>query len=284
MTDTSPDAAHRAAVAAAADEAASPRPSMLAALALLDPRPGWRVLDAGCGSGAHLGLLADRVGESGAVVGVDSDSASLSVAAELWADPIAAGRITLREADLTHLALDVPPLDLVWSTAVFHHLTDPVAALAAIARHVRPGGTVAVLDGDDGLSFPMLPWPPALELRLREAVVRGAAERYGGALPYHYDGFLGRRLPALLRQTGLRGIDVRVVADVDRGPLPPGRAAEVRGWFLESFGVRVRPYLAPADWDRLAELLDPDADGNLLTSPDLFLSRGWLLVTGRTPS
>lgn len=88
----------------------------------------------------------------------------------------------------------------------------------------------------------------------------------------------------MLRLAGLVDVGVRVVTDVDAGPLDPIRLAQVRGWFLEWFGARARPCLAPADWDRVVRLLDPDDDGNLLTSPDLFLSRGWLLVSGRTPS
>lgn len=103
--------------------------------------------------------VADAVG-SGGHVGVDDDPSALA-----------------------RLSPEGPPFGLAWSAAVFHHLTDPVAVLAGIARHVRPGGTVAVVEGDDGLSFPMLPWPPALELRLREAVVRGRPSGTVGCCP-----------------------------------------------------------------------------------------------------
>ena len=42
-----------------------PRPSVVAGIDALGLRPGMRVLDAGCGPGAHLRLFAERVAPDG---------------------------------------------------------------------------------------------------------------------------------------------------------------------------------------------------------------------------
>src|SRR5689334_22028211 len=42
-----------------------------AMLRSVDIRPGWRVLDAGCGSGGFLPLLAELVGPTGSVAALD---------------------------------------------------------------------------------------------------------------------------------------------------------------------------------------------------------------------
>src|SRR5262249_29253519 len=66
--------------------AASPSPprhvSVLPAevLALLDPQPGQIVVDATVGAGGHARLLAERVGPSGRVIGLDRDADMLALA------------------------------------------------------------------------------------------------------------------------------------------------------------------------------------------------------------
>lgn len=262
----------------AAAEAADPRPSVVASIAALGLKPGMRVLDAGCGAGAHLRLFAETVGPQGRVIGLDVDPARLAVAKGLCADLIGSGRVRLEEGDLTRLPLAARGCDSVWSALVFHHLADPSAALAELARGVRPGGVVAVLDGDAGGSFPCVPWPPELELRRREAALRAVADDHGGTLPYHYAPFVGRELPRLFQEAGLADVRLHAFCDVDRAPLTPGREAEVRAWLIDA---RLRPYLLPRDWDRLERLADPSSAEYLPNQPGFFVARTWYLTTGR---
>jgi SAM-dependent methyltransferase len=266
------------------DEAARPRPSVLAAIAAVAPAAGWRVLDAGCGPGPHLGLLLDAVAPGGSVVGLDLEADRLEVAAAHWAKEVAAGRLRLERGDLMRLPFPGAAFDLAWSSLALHHVADPGQAVRELARVVAPGGLVVILDGDDGASFPGLPWPPALEARLRAAVFRGAAEDYGGQLDYAYVPYLGRDLPRLCREAGLADIQLRIVADVDRAPLGDARAAEIGDWVRDWLDGRVRDYLAPTDRAAVLALFDPARPGYLPRDPDFFLSRSWFLVTGRRPN
>ncbi len=50
-------------------------------VALADPRPGERVLDVACGTGVVTRLVAQRVGPTGKVVGLDLNPGMLAVAA-----------------------------------------------------------------------------------------------------------------------------------------------------------------------------------------------------------
>lgn len=262
-------------------EVESPRPAVLAAIAALDLRRGWRVLDVGCGAGVHLPLLAECVGPGGRVVGLDHDPDRLALARELCAEEIAAGVVELRQGDLRRPPLAEGGFDLVWMSAVLHHEPEPVAALAGARPMLAPDGLVAVLDGDTGGSFPCLPWPPQLEDRLRAAAWRGARENHGGMPPDHFDGFLGRKLPRRLREVGLTSVRLRAFAEVDQAPLDPRRERHLQRWFLDSFGERLRPYLPPTDWTRYAAHFDAEAIGYLLSDPDFFLARMIFLATGR---
>jgi SAM-dependent methyltransferase len=262
-------------------EVAHPRPSIVAAVTALPLRPGQRVLDAGCGPGPHLGFFLDAVAPGGSVVGVDLERDRLEVAADLWSEPVAAGALRLEAGDLTRLPFADGAFDLTWSSMVLHHVADPVAALRELARVVAPGGVVAVLDADGGGSFPCLPWPPALEDRVRAAAWNGAAENYGGMVDEPYLPYLGRTLPRLLREAGLTDVDFQALAEVDRAPLDPPRETELRDWFRGWFDGRLRPYLAPADREALLALFDPEHPTYLLGDPAFFLARTWFFATGR---
>ena len=99
---------------------------------VLGLEPGERVLDAGCGTGAHLAALRGLGAE---VVGVDFSAGMLSVARA--ANP----RSSLLQADLNRsLPLAPSSFDLYLSTLVSEHLADLQAFFAEAARVLRGGG------------------------------------------------------------------------------------------------------------------------------------------------
>lgn len=120
------------------------RPIADGLVAELAPRPGERALDVGCGRGAVLFPLADAVGPTGSVVGVDLapgmvERTRADVAAAGLATPVA---VLLGDAEAPDLP--GPPFDLVASSLVLFFLTDPLAALVAWHEVLVPGGRVGV--------------------------------------------------------------------------------------------------------------------------------------------
>jgi SAM-dependent methyltransferase len=113
----------------------------------LDLRPGMTVLDLGCGEGRHA-FEAYRRGAS--VVAVDWGTAEVTTTRE-WLDAIAAAgeapagaRAEVVRGDLTALPFPDASVDRVIASEVLEHIPDDAAAIAEIARVVRPGGRVAV--------------------------------------------------------------------------------------------------------------------------------------------
>ena len=100
------------------------------------------VLDAGCGEGYGLELLA----ASGAtrVVGVDLDAAVVAHAHATYAGPAGPGRgaVEVHEAELLDLPLADDEVDLTVSFQVIEHLHDIPGYLRSLARVTRPGGEV----------------------------------------------------------------------------------------------------------------------------------------------
>lgn len=102
--------------------------------------PGMRVLDVGSGAGDVSFLAAELVGATGEVVGVDRAPTAVAVAVER-ARERSLSNVSFQEGDPRELPFD-PPFDAVVGRYVLMFQPDPVAVLAGVAAHVRPGGVV----------------------------------------------------------------------------------------------------------------------------------------------
>ncbi len=101
-----------------------------------DDIKGKTLLDGGCGKGRHLRVMAGFGARE--LVGVDlSDAVDVAYANTRELD-----NVHVVQADLHRLPLR-NDFDLAYSIGVLHHTPRPGRSFAAIARHVRPGGSVA---------------------------------------------------------------------------------------------------------------------------------------------
>jgi arsenite methyltransferase len=114
-------------------------------LALLAARPGERVLDVGSGPGFLVASLADAVGSSGAVHGLDQSPPMNAAGRELLGT-----RPWARIDDGSAVELPYPDgaFDAAVSTQVYEYVADIPRALSELRRVLRPGGRALVLDTD----------------------------------------------------------------------------------------------------------------------------------------
>jgi ubiquinone/menaquinone biosynthesis C-methylase UbiE len=106
--------------------------------------PGMTVVDLGCGPGAVTLAVAERVGPTGRVIGLDSVDRPLELA-RLRAAEAGLTNVTFERADITAWR-PTGQLDAVVGRFILLHLDDPVAQVALAADLVRPGGVVAFLE------------------------------------------------------------------------------------------------------------------------------------------
>jgi ubiquinone/menaquinone biosynthesis C-methylase UbiE len=112
----------------------------------LEIRPGERLLDVGCGSGdAALALAAD-LGSTGEVVGIDVSDAMLRAARERSIALTCPSRFSI--GDAMHLDEADAGFDVVRSERTLQWLPDPATAIAEMARVLRPGGRIGLIDTD----------------------------------------------------------------------------------------------------------------------------------------
>lgn len=109
-----------------------------AALDLLAPRPGERILDLGCGDGQ----LTAKIAQAGAdVLGIDTDPAMLAAARDRGLD--------VRQGDGQRLAF-AAQWDAVFSNAAVHWMPDHAAVTRGVFAALRPGGRFAGEMGGHG--------------------------------------------------------------------------------------------------------------------------------------
>lgn len=106
-------------------------------------RPGDRVLDVCCGSGASALAAAERAGSSGCVLGVDLAERLLTLA-RAKAEARNLTNLEFRVGDVTRLDLDRAAFDAVICVFGLFFAPDMVTTLAALWEAVRPGGALCV--------------------------------------------------------------------------------------------------------------------------------------------
>jgi len=156
---------------------------------------GMRVLDLGTGLGHVALMVAEMVGPTGAVVGLDQAADPLAEARRR-AEAQGLGNVQFVEAD-ARTWRDPEPFDAIVGRLLLFHLADPVAALLHHRQALRPGGLMVAIDYDMGASRTEPPTPTGT--RALAWVIE--AFEHAGANPK-----VGTQLAQLLGAAGLTGV------------------------------------------------------------------------------
>lgn len=188
---------------------------------LLDPQPGERVLDLGCGTGHLTADIAEAVGPDGEVVGLDQSAEMVAQAREAYPE------LTFEQADATE-SVPEGPFDAVFSNATLHWIRDQDAVIERVGDSLAPGGRfVAELGGHGNVAH------------IVEAVLLELHERdHDAAHPWYFPtvGEHASRLEA-------HGFEVTLARLFDRPTVLDGGEAGLENW-LAMFGD---PLFAPLD-------------------------------------
>lgn len=207
-----------------------------AVLDLLDPKPGERILDVGCGTG-HL---TNHIARTGAhVVGIDRSRTMIDAAHKAYPE------IAFVVTDATEFAFD-QRFDAVFSNAALHWILDAERAVERMAAALRPGGRFVVEFGGKGNVSGVL---TAIEAAIQaETGVSVTHERY---------------FPSIAEYTGLlerHGLPATSAWLIDRPTKLENGATGLRDW-IEMFEQDVLAVVpsdrVPAVLDRVEEMLAP---------------------------
>ncbi len=109
-------------------------------------RIGEHVLDVGCGTGAFVRRLVS-LDQDISITGVDVSTGMLAEARRTTGG---APNVRFVQASAEALPFPDASFDVVVSTSALHYVPDPALAVREMARVLRPGGRLALLDWDRG--------------------------------------------------------------------------------------------------------------------------------------
>lgn len=175
---------------------------------LLDPRPGERILDLGCGAGQLTASIADR----GAVtVGIDASTDMIEAALANFPS------LDWHVMNAADFAFD-EKFDAIFSNAALHWIHPPEDAVACMSRALKPDGRLAVEFGGKG------------NINAIVSALRTEADARGIQIdnPWFYPSIA--EYATMLER---HGIDVRTAMLFDR-PTPLGEGElGMRNWLLQ---------------------------------------------------
>ncbi|MER7107733.1 class I SAM-dependent methyltransferase [Streptomyces sp. NPDC000229] len=238
-----------------------------------------RILDVGSGPGVLSCLLAEAFPYA-EVVAVDATPELLERTRERARAAHLGDRVTTRHAELPDGIAALGGADLIWAADFLHHLGDQRAAVAGLARLLRPGGLLAVVEG--GLPTRRLPQNfgigrPGLEARMDTVHAEWFAEMRAG-LPGAKEDTDDWR--ALLADAGLVPSGTRSFLHDVPAPVTDAVRDQIVAGFArhrEALGDR----LAAEDRATLDRLLDPAEPQGLHHRPDLFMLTARTVYTAR---
>jgi ubiquinone/menaquinone biosynthesis C-methylase UbiE len=112
-----------------------------AAFRRLGVQEGWNAIDCGCGPIGALAVMAEMVGPTGRIVGVDFSEPAVQRARTVMS-ALELGNVGVVAGDVHELELAAlgGPFDLAYTRLFLMHQADPVRTLRCIADLLRPGG------------------------------------------------------------------------------------------------------------------------------------------------
>ena len=171
---------------------------------LLNPGPGERILDLGCGEGS----LTEKIVAAGAtVVGVDASREMIAAATARGLDA--------RLIDAEQLPFE-REFDAVFSNAALHWVRDHDAMLAGVRRALKPGGRFVAEFGGHG------------NIAAIQIAIRSVLAQHGWDTNIHRYYATPAEYSARLERSGFRVEQIELIPRAT--PLPTG----IRGW-LDTF-------------------------------------------------
>ncbi len=154
-------------------------------------KPGMRVLDIGCGTGAITAGIAEAVGLSGHVLGLDRDSSLIEIARKNHA---LLTNLTFEQGDILSFGL-LNQFDIVTAARVLQWISNPQEALTRMKAAVKRDGLIVVLDYNHEENT-WDPAPPPAFAHFYNAFLDWRAAN-------QWDNRMGDHLPVLFQTIGL---------------------------------------------------------------------------------
>lgn len=237
---------------------------------------GGNILDAGCGIGGNLPLLARCAGRKGHVTGLDISDEFISLAEQSITDRKLEAQVSLVQGDINDLSFGDGEFDCVVSIdcAGYPYSSDPAALMHELGRVVRPGGTLALL----GWSFQqLLPGYQLLESKLNTASSLTVYSGAGNSPETHFFA-----APGWFRGARFTGVEGRSYLGDIIAPLDEGQKEAVTALF-DMLWSDSHEAVSNAELQLFQQITAPGAAEFILDRPDYYGFFVYTCFSGQAP-
>jgi ubiquinone/menaquinone biosynthesis C-methylase UbiE len=194
---------------------------------------GSYVVDAGCGPGLWIPLLARATGLQGHILGVDISAEALVTANRRSHGKWYQRMVQYKRSILEQLPVSPGTVDIIFSANVSQYLPDPISTFAAMGRYLVPGGRLVIKDIDFGtMRFHNI--DPGLQTRVFEARECWEQLRTFAGLAFE-DSWVGSKLAGYLQAAGYQEVQEKSYRIVRQYPLSKDFRFYLQGiaeWFV----------------------------------------------------
>lgn len=237
---------------------------------------GDRVLDAGCGPGNYLPLIARRIGAKGHIDAIDLSPESIALARQRCTAAGFPCSVDLRVGSVLELPYPNGTFDRTWSSLLLMYLNDSELeqTIREMKRVTKSGGIVAAADWDGSLAR-TCPADPLFHWHFMERARSSSVEMKGI--------LRSRELRRLFEQAGFLNVRQRTVLIERWAPLTPAEK-KCFGQLLSSVAALAEEIgLDGPAGEYFRNQKDPDSPNAIVNHPEFHACRAVTLVIGQVP-
>ena len=212
-------------------------------LEMLQVGPGWDCLEIGAGTGSIAYWLAERVQPGGTVTATDLNTRFL--------DSNRFSNLTIRQHNMLTDDVEQGNYDLVHCRYVFSHLNSNRKCLEKMAKALRPGGILLIIDAD--WSFARVANLNHPDADLIESLFKATSQ--AGAKSGLLDPYCGGNLRERLEGIGFTDVNAEGTFTIDRGGSPAAVLLK-RNAAIFKPGIIATGAISEQDFSRLESLLE----------------------------
>jgi len=247
--------------------------TMRQAIQELNLPPGSCGLDAGCGIGSQVILLAETVGAKGQVTGIDINPRFLDYAEKMTANTPLPGHISFQPGSIHELPFKDNTFDWLWSAdCAGYPAANPYSLIKELARVVKPGGRVILLFWSSQM---LLPGYPQLEAHLNSTTPGIAPFNLKMKPAAHYFRALG-----WFQEQGMEDLNIRTFVRSFQAPLDQ----KIKDALIALMAMRwpdAEPELSHRDKELYKKLCHRDSPDFILNLPDYYAFFTYTMCWGK---
>lgn len=239
-------------------------------------KSGWSVLDAGCGGGSFLPLLADLVGSGGHISAYDLAPEHIERVSSLVETKPLSCSIETKIGDLTSLPYEDNHFDTIWCANITQYLADDGLGkmLSEFGRVVRPGGLVAIKEYDLALIM-FSPFDATMIWRVYDKARHQIVPLQGGLRTL--------QLPTWLKRFGFINVRCDTFLSERKAPLRPIEREYISTILQFHAQMAANIDLPEEEAEVWRELANFDSPNHILKHPDFYFRNGHIVLIGQVP-